>query len=73
MNNRCCHSASSNEEEEQPELSERLIPSTAQAIDHIEDLRRLVTGQLNLNDSILQALNKLNSLPQLRVLIPKNQ
>nr|CAD7458593.1 unnamed protein product [Timema tahoe] len=58
MNNRN-DSAYSDEEGERMELSEKLIPTSTQAMDPIEELRRFIEGQHNVNPSILQALNKL--------------
>lgn len=52
-------SASSEDEGEQPELPQTQIPSCADTMEHISQLRRFVEGQQNVSDSIFQALNRL--------------
>lgn len=67
---------SSDEEEERPELAEKPIPTSSEALDHLQELRRYVEGQANVSDSLFQALNKLqefttlqriNSMKQLKI------
>ena len=47
------------EDGDQLELAEIPIPTSSQASDYIQDLRRFVEGQENVSDAIFQALNKL--------------
>lgn len=73
IGNRNDSAASSNEEEEQPDLQRKPIPTTAQAMDHIEELRRYVERHQNVSDSIFQALNKVEEFTVTQSINSKKQ
>ena len=54
------------EEEERPEVTDKPIPTSSEALDRLHELRRYVQGQANISDSPLQALNMLHDFALLQ-------
>ena len=57
---------SSDEEEERPEVTDKPIPTSSEALDQLHELRRYVEGQANISDSLFQALIMLHEFALLQ-------